>query len=386
VKRFLVLLVLLAGGLVAAALVIPTNAAVVNGATVSQQQLSSDVHAIAGSPDYQCYLNTQEYLQSEGSSESAPVTGAGTGQNAGDNPTATTAFTSTYLETEIGHQLVDQLATQHGVTVSQSQLDTARKAYEAQITGQMSELAQTSEAENPAFSCTTGQPLTGAEILATMPTSFVDRQVQYLANVAVLAEDLSGYGSSDAGLLRYYQSHLSSFDTACFTVAVFSTESDATAAQASVASGTAFSTVASGTQGGGPQGCAVISEVAANLPSTAHLQTLALNTVSPPINDNGTYFLVEVTKRTPTDFSTVKALVTEAVEQAGGTKTQKAITAAERHSDININPQYGVWVPAPGQILVPLAPAVSDVPNAKANEPATASSTSAASASPFSGG
>ena len=66
-KRLLVLLVLLVGGLVAAALSVPTNAAVVNGTAISQQQLNSDVSAIAGSPYYQCYLNSEDYLASNGS-------------------------------------------------------------------------------------------------------------------------------------------------------------------------------------------------------------------------------------------------------------------------------------------------------------------------------
>ena len=64
------------------------------------------MHAIAGSADYQCYLNSQEYLSSSGSEQLPPVVGAGTGQNAGDHPTATSAFVANYLETEIGHQLV----------------------------------------------------------------------------------------------------------------------------------------------------------------------------------------------------------------------------------------------------------------------------------------
>jgi hypothetical protein len=111
--------------------------------------------------------------------------------------------------------------------------------------------------------------------------------------------------------------------------------------------------------------------------------------VSDVIDDNGNYLLLEVTKRTHTDFSAVKSLVSSAVQQAGATKTQTALAAVQRHSDISVNPQYGVWVPVPGQILGPLAPAASDVPNAKANEPTTStsssSSSSSAAASPFSG-
>ena len=68
-KRFLVLLVVLAGGVAAAAFTVPSNAATVNGTSISQQDLNSDVNAIAHSTYYQCYLNSQEYLSSEGSQE-----------------------------------------------------------------------------------------------------------------------------------------------------------------------------------------------------------------------------------------------------------------------------------------------------------------------------
>jgi hypothetical protein len=386
VKRFVVLLVVLAAGLVAAALAIPTNAVVVNGTSVSQAQLNSDVHAVAGSPDYQCFLNSQTYLESQGSAVAPPVLGAGTGQNAGDNPTATSAFVSQSLQQEIDLQTVDQLAARSQVTVTRSQLDDARQIYEAEITQIMAQVAQTAQGQNPAFSCSvTGKPLTGTEVLSTLHASYVDRQVQYIASVTALREHFSGYGSTAAGLLRYYQSHLSAFDTGCFTVAVFTSQAAATSAKASVASGTPFATVASGTQGGGPQGCIVLAQVAAQLPSSANLQSLPLNTVSDVIDDNGSYLLLEVTKRTHTDFSAVKSLVSSAVQRAGATKTQTALAAVQRHSDISVNPQYGVWVPVPGQILVPLAPKVSDVPNAKANEPTTAAVSSSPAASPFSG-
>src|SRR5271154_5611660 len=98
------------GGLAAAAFLIPSDAASVNGTSISQQDLNSDVNAIADSAAYQCYLNSQAYLSSQGSQQLPPVVGAGTGQYAGDHPTATSSFTANYLETKIGHQLILQLA------------------------------------------------------------------------------------------------------------------------------------------------------------------------------------------------------------------------------------------------------------------------------------
>jgi hypothetical protein len=388
VKRFLVLLVLLAGGVVAAAFVIPTNAATVNGAGISQSQLNSNVRAVADSPEYQCFLNSDAYLSSQGNAEAPPVTGAGTGQNPGDHPTATSVFASESLQQEIQQEAIAQLAAQRHVVVTQSQLTAANKTYEDQITQVMAEVAQTAQGENPTFSCgAEGKSLTGSEILSTMPSSFVDQQVQYVATATALAEDFSGYGSSAAGQLRYYQSHLATFDTVCYSVAGFSSQSAAATAKAQVTAGTPFSTVAAATQGGGPQGCAVLYQADQELPSNVHLGSLSVNAVSDPIAVNGNYFLISVTKRTHTAFSAVKSLVPNAIQQAGATKAQSALAAVTRHADVNVNPLYGFWVAVPGRILVPFSPAASDVPNAAANEPATSASSSSASASasPFSG-
>jgi hypothetical protein len=382
VKRLILLLVLLAGGLAWAALAVPTNAAVVNGTTISQQQLNSDVSAIAASDDYQCYLNSQQYLESNGESALPPVTGAGTGQDNSTNLTATTAFVSTYLDTEIGDTIIVQLGAEHHVTVSQADLDSARQNYESHISGVMQEVGQTAEGENPKFSCgLTGSSLSGAQVLATMPASFVDQQVQVYATAAVLQEDLAGVGASNADLQRYFSEHESDFDTACFTVGVYSTEQAAQEAAAAVAFGQSFSTLAAATTGGGPQGCEVLYGVSSQLGSDAHLDTLAVNAVSQPISYNGSYLLVQITKLTPNDFDKVTTYVQGAVEAAGSADTSKAIQAKEKRSDVSVDPRYGKWISGVAQILTPLTPEGSDVPNATANSVGLATS----AANPFGG-
>ena len=207
-KRLIVLLVVLAGGVAAAALTVPSNAATVNGSGISQQNLNSDVNAIAGSAEYQCYLNSEEYLSSEGNEQLPPVIGAGTGQYAGDHPTATSAFVANYLETEIGHELVLQLAAERHVSVTAAQEVTARANLTQQISGVMSEILQTQQGQNVRYGCSvTGQALTGTEVLSTLPSSFVDEQVQFLATATALQEDLAGVGSSAADLEAYFDAH-----------------------------------------------------------------------------------------------------------------------------------------------------------------------------------
>jgi hypothetical protein len=387
-KRFLVLLVILAGGVAWVAFAVPSNAADVNGSSISQHDLNSDVSAIANSASYQCYLNSQEYLSSEGSESLPPVLGAGTGQDAGDHPTATTAFVASYLETDIGHQLLLQVAAERHVSVTQANLTTAKSNLTEQITEVMSEILQTQEAENIAYSCsTTGQALTGPEVLSTLPASFVNEQVQFVAEATALQEDLAGVGSSDADLQAYFEAHTAQFDTACLSAAVFSSESAAQTAAGQVASGTPFATVASGTSssGGGAQGCDVLSDLVSKLPAAADLKTLATGAVSAPVDDNGTYLLLQITSRTPTAYSKAKSAVENAVQAAGSTATQKVLSADERRSSVTVNPQYGVWVPVSASVLTPLPPPPSDILNATANLPVSTTPTAAASGSAAAG-
>jgi len=368
VKRLLVLLVLLAAGVAAAALAVPTNAATVNGATISQQQLNTDVTAIAASPYYQCYANSLAYLQSGGTAELPPVDGAGQGElGAGQHPTATTEFVASYLDTAIAHLVIMQLAEDRGVVATPEQVSAAHGAYSQQITSVMEEMQQTGEAENPSFTC--GGGLSGPEVLSTLPSSFVDDQVQFLATVDVLQEDLSGVGSSDAALQAYYDRHRSEFDTVCITAALYASESDATAALAQ-AQTTPFAQVASQATEGGPQGCDVLADFAERLglPTSFKLDQLATGTVSFPVAlSDGEYLLLQITSRTPTPYAKAEPYVVDAVLQAGAAPAQRVIEAAERRAEVSVDPRYGVWVPVRAQVLVPFTPAPSDVPNAAAN-------------------
>jgi hypothetical protein len=374
----------LAGGVAAAAFLVPTDAATVNGTSISQDTLHSDVNAIAKSPYYQCYLNSQEYISSQGTQELPPVVGAGTGQDTGDHPTATSAFTASYLSTEVGHQVVTQVADERDITVTPAQLQTARSDLTNQIGGVMTEILQTQQGQNVAYGCSlTGQAVTGEQVLDSMPASFVDAQVQFVATATVLQEDLSGVGSSDADLQSYFTAHRSQFDTVCLTAAGFSSETAAQDAAAQVAFGTPFATVAASANGGA-QGCHLLPQFEAELPSGAGLGTLAIGAVSAPISLNGSYVLVQITKRTPSSFSQAKAAVANAVQQKGAGAIQKALTAAERRSSVSVNPQYGVWASVNASVLTPLTPDPTDVLNVSANEarsaPASVSGSAASGA------
>jgi hypothetical protein len=385
--KWLVALLLVLGGVVAyAAFAVPTNAALVNGSAISQASLNSDVHAIAGSAEYQCYLNSNAYLSSQGRQTLPPVPGAGKGQNAGDNPTANSAFVAQYLDTLIGNELLLQVAAKHDVTVTPSQLTDARASFESHISTVMKDVAQTAQGQNPQYSCgATTRPLTGQDVLATMPASFVDDEVQFVATASALQEDLAGVGATRSDLMRYYAKHRAEFDTACFNAAEYTDESSAKDVQVAVDFGTPFTQATSSAARSGSFQCAPLALLANQLGvDVSTLEGVALDKTSAPIpesgNGNTVYIVLELTKRTPTPFSTAKQYVTQAVQSLGTQATSIAINAKQRRSSVTVNPQYGKWVAGTAQVKPPLTPETSWVLNPPANE-----ATVSTSSSPFSG-
>ena len=352
-KRLIVLLIVLAGGLAAAAFVVPSTAASVNGVSISQQELDSDLNAIAGSSGYQCFLNGEEAVATGGESSLPSLQGSGPSGDGTSHPTVSTGFAAYYLDTEIGHQLVLGLAAARHVQVTPEDLAEARAQLTEQISGVLAEVTGSQ------FACATGA--TAKEILGTMPGSFVDREVRFDATASVFEEDVAGVGSTPADLERYYDNHAAEFDTACLTVAGYSSQADAESAAATVAAGTPFATVAAQAEGGGPQKCEILYGIASGLPAGSDLESLPLNTVSSPISQNSDYFLVEITKRTPTPFAQARTEVETAVQNAGASKAGTIIDAAEKAAHISVDRRYGEW--STTRVLPPPSPAPADLLN-----------------------
>jgi PPIC-type PPIASE domain len=371
VKRFLVLLIVLAGGLAAAAFAVPTNAATVNGTSISQERLNSDLDAIGNSTSYQCYLNAQELVGTQG--QTGLPAFYGVGSESGSHPTVTATYASNYLDTLIGHQLVFDLADQKSLQITSQDLTAAH----AELVAQMTEILQ--EVASSQYQCTVdGQSATAATVLATMPTSFVNQNVQFDATVTALEENEAGI-STAADLERYFNAHASEFDTACFTVAEYSSQADAEAA-AMVAAGTPFAQVAAQAGGGPQQPCSILYGLASSLPAGSNLQSLPVNQVSSPIALSSTeYALLQITSRTPTSFPKAKSEVQAAVQAAGATKARAAVNAAEKNASIAVDQRYGEWVSSRALIVPPPSPPPGGLLNSAANSPATTTTPSASS-------
>jgi hypothetical protein len=373
VKRLLVLLIVLAGGLAAAAFTVPTNAAVVNGTTITQNQLNNDVTAVANSLDYQCFLSAEELVGSNGASALPAVDGVNQSATDPNHSAITAAFVGTYLDTEIGQQVAIDLAAQRHLVPTAADLTTARAALKAQITAVFQDVGETQV-------CALTQLPTAAEVLTSMPAAFIARTIAFDASVTLLEESYSGYGTKTAGLERYFEVHKAQFDNACFTVAQYTSAAAAQADAAKAKAGTPFATLAAAQPGGGPQGCFILAGISASLPAGTNLASLPLNTVSAPIAEGSAYLLVEITARMPTPFASAKSEVLGAVQSAGATKARTAIMVDEAKASVSVDPRYGTWSAKQSHILTPTPPLTADTLNPDVNTQQTAAAAPASGA------
>jgi hypothetical protein len=365
VKRFLIVLVLLAGGLTWAALGVPSNAATVNGTGISQSQLDSNLSAIARSPDYQCYLAAQEFKDTNGQDLPPPLAGAGQTQTSGSHSLVTTAYASQYLNDQIGNQVLFNLAAERGLHATSKELGTARKDLTAQVEATMKVAAQY---QGDISACPPGLTLTGKAVLASMPASFVDETARYDATGVLLVDH--ALPTTTANETTYYDAHRSDFDTVCFTVAEYSSASDAATGYQAVTAGTPFAQVAAAAAtGSGPQGCQDLYGIAYELSSVTNLLTLKTGVVTQPLAISGDYLLLQITSRAPASFASVQTAVQAAVAQEANQMVQKSLVQDDAHAQVSVNPRYGRWNPATAQIALPTTPAVRDVLNAVANDP-----------------
>jgi hypothetical protein len=303
----------------------PAAAATVDGVAIPEAQLNSDLAAIASSPGYRCFLDAQNYEMTNGESQlfAGPKS----------------VFDSFYLQTEIGHQVVFELAATKHVVVTPEQLTEARASLTSQITGVMSNAALSSGPLQNA--CGSHASDLASTVLASLPPSFLAKEVLFMATRDDLDLIESGVGDSPSDLKTFFDRHRSMFDMDCYLAASFPTLAAAQTV-ADTTSGVSFPTAAFGS-GGGKQTCVTASTLAAALPASANLAGLGVGQVSPPFADNGHYLLLQITSQKPSSFNAVDEQVMQAVETNGSRPTQNALSALEGKASVWVNPRYGTW-------------------------------------------
>ena len=307
------------------------------------------------------------------------MTGAGVGQNPTDHPTASTGFVANYLDTEIGHQLVIELADRRHVTVTPAQLAAARSTLTTEITGVMSEILQTAQGQDPRYSCTvSGSPISGQQVLDTMPASFVDEQVQLRRHRQRRCRRIWPESARATPTCSGTTRRTGPSSTRCASTRRSSrARARPRRPPPRWTSGTPFAQATAGATQQGTIPCAALTHVAAEFQtSVSSFGHVAVGQASAPIdlgpNQSGSggdvYLVVSPTKRTPTTYGAAKADVSSAVQEAGAKVTQTVLTAAERHASVSVDPRYGTWVPGTASVFVPFTPERSDVLNPSANQ------------------
>jgi hypothetical protein len=246
------------------------------------------------------------------------------------------AFVRYWLSRLVSSEVVAQVAASRGITLSSAQFDTAKTETQQIIEGAFATLEQ--DGVQPA--CSTVP--TGAQVLASLPTSFVDALVRAQASSDLLAASVVGSNLTAASMDRYFSAHASDFDTLCVDGFSVTTQASATQIRASVVAGTPF---ASAAPAGTTVQSACFAASSADYPAIAQaVGSLAIGGVSQPVEGNQTsFYLFELTGRTPTSLTAVRGVLRGAIVDAGLARADQLLASVERRATVTIDPRYGEW-------------------------------------------
>jgi parvulin-like peptidyl-prolyl isomerase len=314
-------------------------AATVNGTRISESAVDSELHAIAANRNYTAAVVQQSQQ---------PVLGQGKG-------TFALAFTDRVLTRQILYAIVHQEAVRRHLTVTPAQIATAVADQRAQLKdSQGNELWS---GFSPAYQ----------DLLARRAAEFTALQ-----NSMVVADN--------AAVQKYYDANKAKLAQNCVSHILVATPALAQDIHQQLVNGADFATLArkystdtgSATKGG-DLGCAPAGTYVAEF--EAAVSKLAVGQLSAVVHSQFGYHLIKVTARR-TGLADVRAeVVTQLQSQASAQLNQLVQTAVGRAA-ISVNPRYGTFDKASGQVTPPKAPPGS------AGGSATTATTAPAATSP----
>jgi parvulin-like peptidyl-prolyl isomerase len=297
-------------------------AARVNGATISQGDLNSELTAIRSDP---AYLNQ---IQSQ-----SQVTGAG--QDSFDS-----SFVAQVLNRQIVFQLVHQEAVRRGITISNQDLSLARGD--------------------------TATALGGARVLNGLPVSYQNSLIRHSAEVTALEAQLAHVDIRPVAMAQYYATHQQSFVQQCVSHILVATQADAAALRAQIVAGASFADVArsqsqdqASAATGGQLGCGPTGRFVTGFEQA--VDALPTGQLSQPIQTQFGWHLVEVTSRQPLSLAQAQPQIRAALLANAQTALTSTLQRDERRASVAINPRYGTYATRANQagIVPPSAPASS---------------------------
>lgn len=332
-RRLLVLAALAALAAAGTACDLSPPAATVAGTTITRSQLDDQLTQIAHNADAQCALQLQ------GVSLAGPVTGAG-------DDTVTSSFATFELSTLVLERLVAQDLARHGQTVTAADVAAARADFVSQLTPQSS--------QSPCG-------MAGQQLLAHLPASFVDQQVQFLAAQERLAAVIGHVDISSAALMRYYQTHPTQFQEICLSDIAVQAQAQAQQIHDAIVGGTAtfeheaqqFSIDSQTASGGGRIPCLPSSQIV-NSVILGAISGLNPGQVSQPVFEppstggSGVWFVLRVDGRPLVPFAQAASQIRQQLLSSQNSTVSAEFARITRHADVVVDPRYGRWNPAQG--------------------------------------
>jgi hypothetical protein len=367
---------LIASGALASACNVTPTAATANGTTISTGSLNSQLRTLESTQYGACLLQLEN-----------PQLTSASGQGAGGPGTYTTAFAGAVLESQVGQLLAEQYAVSRGLTVSSSDLSTARSDFAETLDGEISAAVQQSTSSGSTSFCESpdGSSLTGDQLLTGLPRSVSDAQVLNQAYDEKLLAD--GADLSADAILDYYVANKPEFTVDCVSRIVTSSEGAANQIVTELKAGAPFATVAKSSSidtqtaaNGGSLGC---NYTQAGVEQDLEQQNVIPGQPLAPVQNSGTgqWFIYEVTSQTVEPLSAVESVVRRELLQATANvdRVSKEIIAFAHGSNVSVDPQYGTWDRT--TIVPPVAPppqyllaAVTGSPSSTTEPPLTVGS------------
>jgi hypothetical protein len=334
-------LIVVGAVVVAGAFSVPSSAVTVNGVSITRAALDQDLATINGNSGFGCYLDASVAVRSDSAVGLASIGGSGrTG-------TYSTAFVDYWLSQLVNNLLIEDLASRQHLTIDATALAAGRADYISAITSTLDEAAVASS--QSAVCAASGQAL-----VATLPAGFVAGLTRSQAAGDLVLAHAAGYGLTTSQLNRYFDGHTGQFKTICLSGIQVATQATATTVRAAIEAGESFATAATddstdtaSAAQGGALGCFSANE-GAYATVANDVSGLDAGAISPPISNNGSYLLLEVTSYQPAVFDAVIPAVRAAVLDAGATRAGSELAALTKSSSVDLDPRYGTWSGAAG--------------------------------------
>jgi hypothetical protein len=350
-----VLVALVAGLSVAACDVVP-HAASANGTTISVTDLNSELRALQSTAAGSCLEEVQN------TATAAP------GEGAGGPGTYSMGYADAVLEGQLADVLAGQYAASRGITLSSSDLSTAKTDLTSVLDGAIATKVQQASTSGTTSSCqlASGGSMTGAQLLAGLPSEVSSRQIRNQAVDERLLAD--GAHISDQAIAAYYAANQPLFTLDCVSLIATATQAKAEQIVSQLGAGASFADLARSSSidqttaaNGGQVGCDVTE---AQVKQALSLQNVAVGSPIAPVQDpnTGDWVVYEVTSQSVEPLSSARTLARRELLQATANvnRVNGEVLAFARHSDVSVNPQYGTWktltvvapVPPPPQYLL----------------------------------